>query len=82
MVLVAEVLSESTRQIDLRFKRALYQREGVPIYLVIDTESEAIQMHHNTADGNYQAQELTGDLFLRICEDCEIKVTRSSIFGR
>lgn len=80
--LVAEVLSESTRQIDLKFKRALYQREGVPIYLVIDPGAETIQMHQKTADGSYEAEELSGDLSLQICHDCELKVTRSSLFGR
>jgi Uma2 family endonuclease len=39
-LLVVEVLSRSTRTTDLHNKKALYEREGVPSYWVVDPKGE------------------------------------------
>ncbi|XZE54251.1 Uma2 family endonuclease [Planctomycetaceae bacterium SH139] len=50
--LVIEVLSPSTRSSDLGFKRELYEREGVPTYLIVDPQKANVtQLTLN--DGHY-----------------------------
>ena len=39
--LIAEILSPSTRQNDLTYKRELYASQGVGIYLIVDPETNA-----------------------------------------
>jgi Uma2 family endonuclease len=41
LALAAEVLSPSTRRGDRFTKRQLYQREGVPLYWILDPDSQA-----------------------------------------
>ena len=38
--LVAEILSDTTRQNDLTYKRQLYHRQGVEAYLIVDPAGE------------------------------------------
>ena len=80
--LIAEVLSESSRQIDVSFKRDLYQRQGVPEYLVIDPDAETIQRHQLAADGIYQATTPSDAFALQVCDDCQIEIKVSSVFQR
>lgn len=49
--LVVEILSKSTRRRDERVKRALYEREGVQEYWIIDTERRLVAVHRRTAAG-------------------------------
>ncbi|XAL98467.1 Uma2 family endonuclease [Phycisphaeraceae bacterium D3-23] len=41
--LIAEVLSPSTSQNDLTYKRRLYAREGVKYYLIVDPEAKTVE---------------------------------------
>ncbi|MBV8202286.1 MAG: Uma2 family endonuclease [Acidobacteria bacterium] len=43
--LVVEILSPSTRYVDLGVKLRLYERFGVPEYWVIDTENETVKIY-------------------------------------
>ena len=43
-VLVVEVLSESTRQRDLLYKRAVYQQAGVLHYLLVDSKTRTTEL--------------------------------------
>lgn len=54
--LVVEVLSPSTRRIDLTRKTALYAANGVPEYWLIDPEAETVSILC-LRDGAYVAQE-------------------------
>jgi Uma2 family endonuclease len=50
--LVMEILSPSTRDIDLTRKKALYERFGVPEYWVIDVDARSVTVFALT-DGSY-----------------------------
>lgn len=52
--LLVEVSSPSTRRLDLIAKRALYEREGVPVYWFVDLEAERVDVHV-LRDGRYGA---------------------------
>tara|TARA_R110002073_G_scaffold157241_18_gene312681 strand:- start:17696 stop:18238 length:543 start_codon:yes stop_codon:yes gene_type:complete len=78
--LVAEVLSDSTRQNDLDYKRQLYHREGVGVYLIIDVEAKTAQVDSRVADGSYDTHVAGDELGLRLCEDCEISIPITKLF--
>ena len=80
--LVAEILSASTRQNDLTFKRELYRREGLQAYLILDPEPESCKLDKKTGDGTYETEQPTGSISLRLCEDCEITIDLASVFRR
>jgi len=63
--LVAEVLSDSTRKYDLNFKRQLYRRHGVDIYLIVDPASQSVEVDRRQSDGSYLA---AIDLAMQLCE--------------
>ena len=79
---VAEVLSESTRQNDLTFKRQLYHREGVDVFLIVDPVAETIEIDRRQDDGSYETENVTGSLSLRLCDDCELQIEPAAIFRR
>ncbi|TDD70335.1 Uma2 family endonuclease [Actinomadura rubrisoli] len=59
-LLAVEVVSPSSREADLRAKRALYARHGVPSYWVVDVHGDrkpAILVHELGEDGRYGAEE-------------------------
>ncbi|MCO5171025.1 MAG: Uma2 family endonuclease [Planctomycetes bacterium] len=57
--LVVEVLSPSTRQLDLGAKRKTYARHGVAEYWVVDPEAQAVTVHDLRAGS--PPRTLTGD---------------------
>ncbi len=81
-VLVAEVLSGSTRPNDLNYKRQLYQRESVNIYLIIDPDTETVEVDDRQADGRYHSYQAGDELALRVCENCEITIPTGKLFHR
>lgn len=52
--LVVEVLSPSTRRMDLVRKRALYARSGIDEYWIVDPERRTLEMHR-LESGMYRA---------------------------
>ena len=80
--LVAEVLSDSTRQNDLTYKRQLYHREGVDAYLVVDPVAETITIDRRQKRGDYVTENVTGDLSIDLCERCQVRMDRDAIFRR
>lgn len=44
--IAVEVLSRGTKSLDRREKKATYARAGVAIYVIIDTEKRAMEVHH------------------------------------
>lgn len=59
--LLVEVSSPSTRRLDLIAKRALYEREGVPVYWFVDLDADRVDVHV-LHDGRYGAPtSLDGD---------------------
>ena len=80
--LVAEVLSDSTRQNDLTYKRQLYQREGVEAYLIVDPVAETIQLDRRQDDGTYESENTTAELHVRLCDACDLRIDPASVFRR
>ncbi len=79
--LIAEILSPSTRQNDLTYKRDLYEREHVGTYLIIDPADESITINE-LKEGRYHQKHVTGEVLLTPCDGCSISVASASIFGR
>ena len=80
--LVAEVLSDSTRQNDLNFKRQLYRRLGVGIYLIVDPASQSVEVDRRQSDGSYLAEIAAVDLAMQLCDDCHIHIPTAKVFHR
>jgi Uma2 family endonuclease len=53
-LLVAEVLSPSSRRLDTVFKRAIYQRMGLPSYWLIDPDEPSLLVLELDGDGGYR----------------------------
>lgn len=56
---VVEVSSPSTRALELRRKRELYEREGVPEYWYVDLEADRVEVHR-LEGGRYGLPRLLG----------------------
>ena len=74
--LIVEVVSENTEKMDERVKFELYEREGVPYYLLVYPEIKKVKLY-SLADGRYVARR---DLEIRIGERCTLTVREDSIF--
>lgn len=73
-VLAAEVLSPSTRRIDLMLKRSRYEAAGVPAYWVIDPDAPSL-LAWRLADGTYrEVGHVTGDEAFRTAEPFDVEV--------
>ena len=59
-IVVVEVLSPSTKSIDLKEKRAEYVKRGIPEYWIVDPAEELVQVGTLT-HGAYQFVTFTGD---------------------
>ena len=79
--LVAEVLSPSTRQNDLTYKRDLYASQSVGVYLILDPESQTIEHLELTASGNYEPADAATRLTFRVCDDCVLHVDADRLFA-
>ncbi len=80
--LVAEVLSDSTRQNDLTYKRELYHRQGVEAYLIVDPATKIMTVDRPQADGRYVSENATSDVSIKLCKNCELSVQPPAVFGR
>ena len=73
--LVAEILSDSTRQRDLLYKRDMYEQLGVEFYLIVDPDGELIL--NRLDQGRYRN---SSEWKFRLEEDCEIELDLSGLF--
>jgi len=78
--LVAEILSPSTRERDLTFKRQFFQQQNVPWYLVIDPDTSDLDALKLNTDGNYSSVEHTETLSIDICGDCRLNLSVERLF--
>lgn len=74
-ILVAEILSDSTRQRDLVHKRETYQELGVKYYLTIDPATGSVQLLLNGPDGYVDCK----DARVKFHQDCEIELDWASL---
>ncbi len=77
IVLVVEVLSESTRRLDLIAKREHYSQQKVPHYLIIDPNDRSID--HVTAE---ESSRHTADetIEFELHPDCMVSIESSRLF--
>lgn len=70
--LIFEILSPSTAQKDRTVKFELYEREGVPYYVIVDPEASTAKIYRLLADGRYvkqlDAQKHTYEFKLADCQ--------------
>lgn len=79
--LIAEILSRSTRQNDLTYKRDLYAAQGVRTYLIVDPEAKTVEQLSLTSNGNYESVDASTRLEASLCDDCVIGVDMTSLFA-
>lgn len=78
--LVAEVLSASTRERDLTFKRRLYAENSVPWYLILDPDADSMEALKLQPSGEYQAVSHDDVLIIDICESCSLNLSTARLF--
>jgi Uma2 family endonuclease len=78
--LVVEVLSPSTAERDRTFKRDLYDRQGVRVYVLVDPEALTLETYQRDGAGQWQHQQIDEAIELRLCDDCTIDLSRASLF--
>lgn len=79
--LIAEILSPSTRQNDLTYKRNLYASQGVRTYLIVDPEAKTIEQLTLTSSGTYESTEASARFEVTVCGDCQIGLDSTTIFA-
>lgn len=78
--LVAEILSDSTRERDLVQKKEYYREQGVRWYLTVDSENAFLDARQLNDNGQYVTVSSDGPLAIDICEDCSFEVSAESLF--
>jgi Uma2 family endonuclease len=78
VLLVVEVLSPSTRRIDLQRKRAVYEAAGIPSYWIIDPLEPSMVALRRDQSGSYEeVASARGDEALLVDEPFTLSVTPS-----
>lgn len=77
---VVEILSESTRERDLKYKRAIYQQQSVRFYLIVDTDASQLTALRLGDKGQYREINFSGSLTLEICDTCSISINVEKLF--
>lgn len=72
--LIVEVLSDATRERDLHYKRALYEENRVPWYLVADPADSSVQLFRLGENAEYVAIPVEESSELTICDHCRLDV--------
>lgn len=78
--LVVEILSASTRQRDLTFKKPIYRQQSVPWYRIIDPDQQTLEALRLDADGEYQPVAHGDTLNVDICGECSLAVDVGRMF--
>lgn len=72
--IVVEVLSAATRERDLEHKRALYQDQCVPWYLIADPDNGSLSLLGLREEHTYVPVAIEDDIELAICEHCRLSI--------
>ena len=78
--IVVEILSESTCARDETHKRAIYAREKVPFYFIVDPNSNELMVLELKGD-RFEQREATHQAELEVCETCKLVIDVPSIFS-
>ncbi len=79
--LIVEVLSPSSRQNDLTYKRELYESQGVRSYLIADPDAKTIEQLTLSPARKYEPIDVSSTIKMSVCDDCEIEVELKKIFS-
>lgn len=80
-VLTAEILSESTEIRDRKAKRELYDECGVGVYLLVDPASQTLEAFTRQLSNLWTHQQVDDAIRFRLCEHCELTISRRSLFS-
>jgi Uma2 family endonuclease len=80
--LVVEVFSDTTRDRDRTYKKQLYDEQGVNAYLMVDPETESIEVLTRVPLNTLHPKSHADAIELTICNDCQIKLHPADIFRR
>lgn len=78
-VIVVEVLSPSTRELDEVTKRRIYQEHGVKHYVIVDTDAKTIEVERFGGD----APETIGacqTIILQVSEELQLELIAERLF--
>lgn len=80
-VLVVEILSPATTLRDRHTKFQIYQQQGVQYYLLVNTDTETVEVFRNSADGFQSVVPGSdGTISLELEEDCSIALSPGAIW--
>ncbi len=77
--LVVEILSPATALHDRLTKYQYYEHQGIPYYLIVDTEKKQIEIY-NLIEGSYQLLEAASSPQFHLHNDCSITPQLNSVF--
>ena len=78
--LIAEILSPSTAEHDRRFKRDIYEEQGVEHYLLLDPQAKQIQWLQRSQEGSYVERGPEREMQFSICDSCTVTIDRDAVF--
>lgn len=82
-VLAVEVLSRSTAIYDVNLKRALYEREGVSSYWMIDPEKPSMRVFELDDEGHYQVTaKIVDDEPFDAIKPFPVRIVLTDLLGR
>ncbi|MGH3750929.1 MAG: Uma2 family endonuclease, partial [Micromonosporaceae bacterium] len=82
-VLAVEVLSPSTALSDLTYKKAAYERLGVPSYWVIDPDEPSLIVFELDDDGVYQeTAKVAGSEPYQATRPYQVRIVPTELLGR
>lgn len=78
--IVMEVLSDSTRENDLGYKRNLYRQQGVAAYVIVDPQAQVVLLDRRQLDGSYRSETVDSEVSLVVCDGCLLKFSVETVF--
>lgn len=82
-LLAVEILSPSTRLVDLNLKKARYEKARCPAYWIVDPDEPSLTVWQLEDDGRYSATaHVTGDETLAVTTPFEVSLVPASLVSR
>lgn len=78
--LAAEIVSPQSSERDRRYKRDLYDEQGVGTYLVIDPAAHTCEAYFRDAAGAWERNVVDSPVSLELCGDCRLKLDPAMLF--
>jgi len=78
--IVVEVLSDSTRDRDLHWKREIYQEQKVPHYFILDPVVKQMLWLRLNENHRFESRSVTSLIEVDICDTCSIQVSTDRLF--